>query len=129
MARAMARSRSASSSARRRAAHSVESVHPPGPDLAGRVAAPATHNVEDQLRHEEHALCTASGHADPASTVFRPPSASCAPPLVLPQGSAPSPRDVTDATTDPTTGGSRMPVSCLLGRRAALLHTSSALSM
>ena len=76
VARAMARSRSASSSARRRAAQPVEPAHPPSTTPADRVTATAAHNAEDQLRREEHALCTASGHADPASTVFRPFGAS-----------------------------------------------------
>ena len=121
VARAMARSRSASSSARRRAAHSVESTHPPSTTLADRATATAAHNAEDQLRREEHALCTASGHADPESTVFHPLCALSAPPFELPRGSAPSPRDVTAVTTDPLTAGSRLPVSCLLGSSTASL--------
>ena len=129
VARAMARSRSASSSARRRAAQLVEPAHPPSTTPAGRVTAAAAHNDEDQLRREEHALCTASGHADPASTVFRPFGASCMPAPAPSRDGAPSPKEVTAVTTNPVTGGSSMPVSCLLGDRNALFRASPALSM
>ena len=121
VARAVARLRGASSSARRREAHSLGPAQAQGPDPAGSATAPTTHGEEDHLRHEEHALYTASGHADPESTVFRPLCAPSAPPFELPRGSAPSPRDVTAVTTDPITGGSRLPVSCLLGSYTASL--------
>ena len=77
----------------------------------------------------KHALCTASGHADPASTVFRPFGASCMPAPAPSRDGPPSPKDVTAVTTNPVTGGSSLPVSCLLGDRNALSRASPALSM
>ena len=86
VARAVARLRGASSSARRGEAHSLEPARAQGPDPAGSAPAPTTPGTEDYLRHEEHALCTASGHADPESTVFRPPCAPPVPPPTPPHG-------------------------------------------
>ena len=129
MARAVARQRGAFISASAREACSRAPTHLPGTDPTGDATAPTANGTKDYLRHEEHALRTASGHADPASTVFRPFGASCMPSPAPSRDGAPSPRDVTAVTTNPVTGGSSMPVSCLLGDRNALFRASPALSM